>query len=145
VASEMTNSAFYTTAEGERVPGLLVEGEHSLAFQSPGDGRVLFELPYRSIERVRMSFLRPSRMTLVGDGASHPLRLTGAVIDGEQHGESEWISGSSPTELEYDRTRRAAEETMILINGLTKVIEWVAADRVRRRRIRRRVAAKAPA
>jgi hypothetical protein len=89
-----------------------------------------------------MSFLRPTRMTLVGDGAKHALRLTGAVIDGEQHGESEWISGSSPTELEYDRTRKATEDTLILVNAGIKIIEWVAADRVRRRRIRKRIAAR---
>lgn len=135
----MTNSAVYTSGDGEGVMGLLEEGQHSLAFRVPGEAQPRFELPYRSIERVRMSFLRPRRMTLVGDGAKHGLRLTGAVIDGEQHGEAEWISGSSPTELEYDRTRKATEDTMILVNGFVKIVEWLAADRVRRRRIRGRI------
>jgi hypothetical protein len=135
----MTNSAVYATADGEDVAGLLEEGQHALAFRVPGEAQPRFELPYRSIERVRMSFLRPKRLTLAGDGGKHALRLTGAVIDGEQHGEAEWISGSSPTELELDRTRKATEDTLILVNGFVKVVDWLAADRVRRRRIRGRV------
>ena len=138
----MTNSAVYTSPDGADVPGLLEEREHAVVFNAPGEGRALFELPYRSIERVRMSFLRPTRMTLVGDGARHRLRLRGAIIDGEQHGESEWIQGSSPTELEYDRTRKTTEDTLIVVGGLMKVVEWVAADRVRRRRIRGRILAR---
>ena len=67
---------------------------------------------------------------------------TGTVIDGSQHGEAEWISGSSPTELEYDRTRKTAEETMILLNAFMKIVSWLAADRVRRRRLRDRILAR---
>ena len=136
------NSAVYKTDEGTKLRGLVEDDDHGVRFRVPGEDRVVFELRNHAIERIALSFLSPNRMTFVAGETRHRVRLTGTVIDGEQHGEAEWISGSSPTELEYDRTRKAAEETMILLNAFIRIVGWVAADRVRRRRLRDRILAR---
>ena len=136
------NSDVYKTAEGEKLRGLVEDDDRGVRFRVPGEDRPAFELPNHAIERIALSLLDPNRMTFVAGGTKHRVRLTGAVIDGEQHGEAEWISGSSPTELEYDRTRKTAEETMILLNAFGMSVNWLAADRVRRRRLRDRILAR---
>ncbi len=136
------NSAVYKTDGGETKNGLVEDDDHGVRFAVPGENRAAFELPNHAIEKIKLSFLSPNRMTFVAGEARHRVRLTGAVIDGEQHGEAEWISGSSPTELERDRTLKAAEETAILLNGFMKIVGWLAADRVRRRRLRDRILAR---
>jgi hypothetical protein len=136
------NSAVYTTHDGTKLNGLVEDDEHGVRFRVPGEDRPAFELANHAIERISLSFLSPNRMTFVAGDAKHRVRLTGTVIDGRQHAEAEWISGSSPTELEYDRTRRTAEESMILVNAFVRIVDWVAADRVRRRRLRDRILAR---
>ena len=136
------NSAVYRTAEGTKLHGLVEDDERGVRFTVPGENRAAFELPNHAIERIRLSFLSPNRMTFVAGETRHRVRLTGTVIDGEQHGEAEWISGSSPTELEHDRSRKAAEDTMILLNAFLRIVGWLAADRVRRRRLRDRILAR---
>jgi hypothetical protein len=136
------NSAVYKTDDGTKLRGLVEDDDRGVRFRVPGEDRTVFELPNHAIERIAMSFLAPNRMTFVAGETRHRVRLTGAVIDGEQHGEAGWISGSSPTELEYDRSGRAAEETVILVNGFVRILDWLAADRVRRRRLRDRILAR---
>jgi hypothetical protein len=137
----MTNSARYTAPDGTTVAGLLEEGPSGVAFRVDQEGRALFEVPYASIEKIATSLARPTRMKIVARGNEYPLELTGSVIDGEQHGEVEW-QGSTPGEYQMTREERTAHDAAAVTTGLVKTVDYVAADRVRRGRLCKRILAR---
>jgi hypothetical protein len=133
------NSARYKTPDGTKVHGVLEEGPSAVASHL-GDDRPLFEVPYPSIEKIRLSFPSPNVMTIVRGTDKYALRLTGSLIDDEQHGSSDWVSTQSG-ETFHTREQSATQDAMILFVMFMKIVEWVAADRVRRRRVRNRILA----
>src|SRR5918995_3011125 len=137
----MTNSARYTAPDGTSVEGLLEEGPSGVVFRVDQQGRALFEIPYASIDKIDTSFTRPSRMKIVARDTEYPLELTGAVIDGEQYGEVQW-QGTTPGEAYMTREERTAHDVAAVTTGVAKTVDYVAADRVRRGRVCKRILAR---
>jgi hypothetical protein len=137
----MTNSARYKLPEGTTVEGLLEEREHSVAFLVGNQGRTVFELPYSAIEKIVTPVARPTVLKIVAGGSELALKLTGAVIDGERHTEVGW-QGSSSGEYDQTREEQAASDAAVLLPAVVKTVDYVAADRVRRARVCKRILAR---
>jgi hypothetical protein len=133
----MVNSAVYLT-DGEKVRGVLDErDDHALVFRSE-DGRELLRTPYAAVDRVKLVLPSRSRMTFVIGADEHRIKLTGDIVEDVR------ISKDSTLPSGYERSdatreEKAADEIGTVFLALTNVATFVAADRVRRRRIRKRV------
>ena len=134
----MVNSAVYEAADGQKVAGLLDERDgQSLVFRSD-DGRELLRTHYAAIEGVKLKFPSRSRMTFVVGGEEHRIRLTGAIVEDVRVSTDIPLPSGTPRS-DATREERTADDAGTLILGLSHVVTFVAADRVRRRRIRNRV------
>jgi len=136
-----TNSARYQTPDGQKVHGLIDEAPSGVVFRVDEQGRALWEIPYASIERIKTSFLRPRVMKIAARGDEYRLVLTGAVIDGSHHGTMTW-SGTAPGESSMTREESTANDIAAFIPAVVRVVDYVAADRVRRRRVCNRILAR---
>lgn len=133
----MVNSALYLSRDGEGAPGVLDErDDHSLVFRSD-DGRELLRAPYAVIDRVKLPFPSRSRLTFVVGAEEHRLKLAGEIVEDARVAETPLPSGVPRSDA--TREERAADDAGTLILGLAHVVTFIAADRVRRRRIRKRV------
>ena len=134
----MVNSAVYLTGDGQEVPGMIDERDgRSIVFRAE-DGRELLRAPYAAIDKVKLPFPSRSRMTFVVGAEQHRVKLTGDVVEDVRiTNDMPLPSGAQRTDA--TREERAADDAGTLILGLSHVITFVGADRVRRRRIRKRV------
>ena len=133
----MVNSAEYLDPAGQKIPGYLDERDGVLAFRA-ADGRVLFQAPYSAVGKVALPTPGARRMRIEIGGEQHTIRLTDHMIDGEEHSPLGAPSGSG--EYLPDERDRQVRDNLILAEMGVRAVGFVAADRVRRRRIRNRIA-----
>jgi hypothetical protein len=142
----VANSAELLSAEGGKVRGLLIESDTGLRFRAAGEGESRFHAPWPSVTGVRSSFARPRRIDVLTEEGRHRLRLTDAVIDGPviEGGADGSAEDSFPIEGGARRSDATREEVLLddaatAVGALTVVVGYVAADRVRRRRVAERI------
>ena len=132
------NSAAYLTPGGEQIRGVLDERDsRALVFRSE-DGRELLRTPYAAVDRVKLAFLSRSRMSFLIGVDEHRIKLTGDVVEDVRVSKEMPLPSGVPRS-DATREERAADDAGTLVLGLANVATFVAADRVRRRRIRKRV------
>jgi hypothetical protein len=143
--ASVANSAVLLSAEGGKVRGLLVEQDSGLRFRAAGESSPRFEAPWATVEGVRLPWPSAKGVTVVAAGHRHRLRLTDAVIDktgdavpdGSAPDEFPIEGGTMPTNI--TREEALMHDVGTAVGGLTLVVNFLAADRVRRRRVRKRI------
>ena len=145
----VANSAQLLTADG-KPRGLLIESDAGLRFRAAGEEGSRFELPWPAIRSLRSPFLSPRRLVVATDDGRHRFRLTDAVIDkplsddAPDGGDADSFpieGGARPTNI--TREEAMLDDAATAVGALVVIIGWVAADRVRRRRVAGRIIARA--
>ena len=145
----MANSAVLHSAEGGKVRGLLFERDDGLQFRAAGETMPRFEVPWVTVQRVRLPWPSARRVTVVAAGQRHRLRLTDAVIDGlgdavaDGSVRDDFPIGGGVRPSNITREEAMMDDIRTGVGALTLIVNFVAADRVRRRRVRRRILARA--
>jgi hypothetical protein len=141
----VANSAALRPDDGSDVLGLLIEEDAGLRFSVGGESEPRFRIPWLMVRGVRLPPPGAKRLDVITDEARHRLHFTDAVID--QPVETAGDGGdpdSFPIEggarpADQTREERLYDDLATTVGAAIAVVNFVAADRVRRRRVRARI------